>query len=154
MIAAALLVGVITFVRPVPMLPALPVSLLTLGLFLLVISGLPIELVAYFLRSYVVNDRPPARRTTKTMRWVDPRGRPVGREATRGPEGQCLRRNVSDWRRPPGRMADGAACDGDGPPRFLGERVLPRKDWPRIATRCDELATSSAANVTVAAVMI
>jgi hypothetical protein len=71
LIAAALLVGVIiAFARPVPMIPALPVSLLTLGLFLLVISGLPIELVAYFLRSYVVNDRPPARRTTKSMRWL------------------------------------------------------------------------------------
>jgi hypothetical protein len=49
-------------------------------------------------------------------------------------------------------MADDGTCDSEGAWRFLDERVLPL-DWPRIATHCDKLATSCAANVTIAAVM-
>jgi len=50
LIGAALLLGVINaFVRPVLIILTLPITLLTLGLFLLVINGLMIELVSWFL---------------------------------------------------------------------------------------------------------
>ena len=42
--------------RPVLILLTLPITLLTLGLFLLVINGLMIELVAAFLHGFVVHD--------------------------------------------------------------------------------------------------
>ena len=55
LIAAALLLGIINaFVRPVLIVLTLPITLLTLGLFLLVINGLMIELVAFFLPGFVV----------------------------------------------------------------------------------------------------
>ena len=55
LIAAALLLGVINaFVRPIIILLTLPITLLTLGLFLLVINGLMIELVAWFLSGFIV----------------------------------------------------------------------------------------------------
>ena len=50
LIAAALLLGVVNaFVRPILVILTLPITLLTLGLFLLVINGLMIELVSHFL---------------------------------------------------------------------------------------------------------
>jgi putative membrane protein len=55
LIAAALLLGIVNaFVRPIIVILTLPITLLTLGLFLLVINGLMIELVAVFLKGFVV----------------------------------------------------------------------------------------------------
>ena len=55
LIAAALLLGIVNaFVRPVLVILTFPITLLTLGLFLLVINGLMIELVSYFLSGFVV----------------------------------------------------------------------------------------------------
>jgi putative membrane protein len=55
LIAAALLLGIVNaFVRPIIVILTLPITLLTLGLFLLVINGLMIELVAFFLKGFVV----------------------------------------------------------------------------------------------------
>jgi putative membrane protein len=52
---AALLLGVINaFVRPVLIILTIPITILTLGLFLLVINGLMIELVAHFLTGFHV----------------------------------------------------------------------------------------------------
>ncbi len=56
LIAAALLLGIVNaIVRPILILLTLPITLLTLGLFLLVINGLMIELVSYFLPGFVVD---------------------------------------------------------------------------------------------------
>ena len=55
LIAAALLLGIVNaFVRPIIVILTLPITLLTLGIFLLVINALMIELVAYFLKGFVV----------------------------------------------------------------------------------------------------
>ncbi len=55
LIAAALLLGIVNaFVRPILVILTLPITLLTLGLFLLVINGLMIELVSHFLNGFVV----------------------------------------------------------------------------------------------------
>jgi len=55
LIAAALLLGIVNaFVRPILVILTLPITLLTLGLFLLVINGLMIELVSHFLSDFVV----------------------------------------------------------------------------------------------------
>ena len=55
LIAAALLLGIVNaFVRPILVILTLPITLLTLGLFLLVINGLMIELVSHFLGGFVV----------------------------------------------------------------------------------------------------
>jgi len=62
LIAAALLLGIVNaFVRPVLIILTFPITLLTLGLFLLVINGLMIELVSWFLgASFVVTGFWPA----------------------------------------------------------------------------------------------
>ena len=61
LIAAALLLGVVNaFVRPILVILTLPITLLTLGLFLLVINGLMIELVSHFLAGFVVVGLGPA----------------------------------------------------------------------------------------------
>jgi len=61
LIAAALLLGVVNaFVRPILVILTLPITLLTLGLFLLVINGLMIELVSHFLAGFVVTGLWPA----------------------------------------------------------------------------------------------
>ncbi len=61
LVAAALLLGIINaFVRPVLVILTFPITLLTLGLFLLVINGLMIELVGYFLKGFVVTGLWPA----------------------------------------------------------------------------------------------
>ena len=61
LIAAALLLGIINaFVRPILIILTFPITLLTLGLFLLVINGLMIELVAWFLKGMVVSGLWPA----------------------------------------------------------------------------------------------
>jgi len=55
LIAAALLLGIVNaFVRPILVILTLPITLLTLGLFLLVINGLMVELVSHFLTGFVV----------------------------------------------------------------------------------------------------
>lgn len=84
LIAAALLLGIINaFVRPVLVILTFPITLLTLGLFLLVINGLMIELVSYFLKGFVVTGFWPAffaaivvSLTSWVMSgWVGPSGR-------------------------------------------------------------------------------
>ena len=61
LIAAALLLGIINaFVRPILIILTLPITLLTLGLFLLVINGLMIELVPGLLSGFVVTGFWPA----------------------------------------------------------------------------------------------
>jgi len=61
LIAAALLLGIINaFVRPILVILTLPITLLTLGLFLLVINGLMIELVSALLKGFVVTGFWPA----------------------------------------------------------------------------------------------
>ena len=56
LIAAALLLGIVNaFVRPILIILTFPITLVTLGLFLIVINGLMIELVAYFLKGFVVD---------------------------------------------------------------------------------------------------
>ncbi|HEX8232581.1 MAG TPA: phage holin family protein [Caulobacteraceae bacterium] len=56
LIAAAVLLGVVNaLVRPVLVLLTLPITLLTLGLFLLVVNGLMIGLVALFLRGFEID---------------------------------------------------------------------------------------------------
>ncbi len=61
LIAAALLLGIVNaFVRPILVILTFPITLLTLGLFLLVINGLMIELVSYFLSGFVVAGLGPA----------------------------------------------------------------------------------------------
>jgi putative membrane protein len=85
LIAAALLLGIVNaFVRPILVILTFPITLLTLGLFLLVINGLMIELVSYFLKGFVVDGLWPAilasivvSLTSWVMSgWVGP---PVGR---------------------------------------------------------------------------
>ena len=61
LIAAALLLGIVNaIVRPILVILTFPITLLTLGLFLLVINGLMIELVSYFLSGFVVTGFWPA----------------------------------------------------------------------------------------------
>ncbi|HEY1943450.1 MAG TPA: phage holin family protein [Roseiarcus sp.] len=56
LIAAALLLGVVNAViRPILVILTFPITLLTLGLFLLVINGLMVELVAHFLHGFFVS---------------------------------------------------------------------------------------------------
>ena len=56
LIWAAMLLGVVNaIVRPVLVFLTFPITLLTLGLFLLVINGLMIELVAHFLKGFQVD---------------------------------------------------------------------------------------------------
>jgi putative membrane protein len=55
LIWAAILLGVVNaVVRPVLVFFTFPITLLTLGLFLLVINGLMVELVAHFLKGFEV----------------------------------------------------------------------------------------------------
>jgi putative membrane protein len=61
LIAAALLLGIVNaIVRPILIVLTFPITLLTLGLFLLIINGLMIELVASFLKGFVVTGFWPA----------------------------------------------------------------------------------------------
>ena len=84
LIAAALLLGIVNaFVRPIIVILTLPITLLTLGIFLLVINALMIELVAYFLPGFIVAGFWPAifaaivvSLTSWVMSgWIGPRGR-------------------------------------------------------------------------------
>ncbi len=84
LIAAALLLGIVNaFVRPFIVILTLPITLLTLGLFLLVINALMIMLVSYFLPGFVVAGFWPAvfaalvvSLTSWVMSgWIGPRGR-------------------------------------------------------------------------------
>jgi putative membrane protein len=61
LIAAALLLGVVNaVVRPILVILTFPITLLTLGLFLLIINGLMVELVAHFLKGFEVDGLWPA----------------------------------------------------------------------------------------------
>ena len=61
LILAALLLGVVNAVlRPLLIILTLPITLLTLGIFLLVINGLMIELVAWLLPGFHVASLWPA----------------------------------------------------------------------------------------------
>jgi putative membrane protein len=84
LIAGALLLGIVNaFVRPLVVILTLPITLLTLGLFLLVINALMIELVAYFLKGFVVAGFWPAMGAAIVVSltswvmsgWIGPRGR-------------------------------------------------------------------------------
>ena len=84
LIAAALLLGIVNaFVRPVIVVLTLPVTLLTLGLFLLVINALMILLVAWFLPGFMVAGFWPAVGAAIIVSltgwvmsgWIGPRGR-------------------------------------------------------------------------------
>lgn len=56
LIAAALLLGVVNaIVRPIAIILTLPLTLLTLGLFLVVINGLMLGLVALFLSGFHIS---------------------------------------------------------------------------------------------------
>jgi putative membrane protein len=56
LIAAALILGLVNaFIRPIVVLLTLPVTIVTLGLFLLVINGLMLMLVAALLKGFNVN---------------------------------------------------------------------------------------------------
>ena len=56
LIAAVLLLGVVNaIIRPILVILTFPITLLTLGLFLLVINGLMIELVSWLLPGFVVD---------------------------------------------------------------------------------------------------
>src|SRR5579872_6449926 len=53
---AALLLGIVNaIVRPILIILTLPFTIITLGLFLLVINGLMLELVAFFLHGFHVH---------------------------------------------------------------------------------------------------
>ncbi len=53
---AALLLGIVNaIVRPILVLLTLPITILTLGLFLLIINGLMIKLVTVFIHGFVVH---------------------------------------------------------------------------------------------------
>lgn len=84
LIAAALLLGVVNaFVRPIIIILTLPITLLTLGLFLLVINALMILLVAWLVPGFMVAGFWPAlgaaivvSLTSWVMSgWIGPRGR-------------------------------------------------------------------------------
>ena len=56
LIFAAVVLGIINaIVRPVLVILTLPVTIVTLGLFLLVINGLMVELMAVFIRGFSVH---------------------------------------------------------------------------------------------------
>ena len=57
LLAAAVLLGVVNaFIRPIVILLTLPFTLITLGLFLLVINAAMLELVAYLLHGFTVDN--------------------------------------------------------------------------------------------------
>ena len=61
LIAAAILLGIVNAIlRPILVILTLPITLLTLGIFLLVINGLMIELVAWLLPGFHVPSLWPA----------------------------------------------------------------------------------------------
>jgi putative membrane protein len=56
LVLAALLLGIVNaIVRPILFILTLPITLITLGLFLLVINGLMIKLVTVFIHGFVVH---------------------------------------------------------------------------------------------------
>jgi putative membrane protein len=55
LVAAAILLGIVNaFIRPILVILTFPITLVTLGLFLIVINGLMIEFVAWLLPSFHV----------------------------------------------------------------------------------------------------
>ena len=56
LLAAALILGIVNaIVRPILIVLTLPITIVTLGLFLLVINGLMIKLVTVFLHGFIVH---------------------------------------------------------------------------------------------------
>jgi putative membrane protein len=56
LVAAAFLLGIVNaIVRPILVVLTFPITLITLGLFLLVINGLMIKLVTLFLHGFIVH---------------------------------------------------------------------------------------------------
>jgi putative membrane protein len=56
LLAAALLLGIVNaIIRPILVVLTFPITIVTLGLFLLVINGLMLELVAFFLHDFHVH---------------------------------------------------------------------------------------------------
>jgi putative membrane protein len=56
LLAAALLLGIVNaIIRPILVFLTFPITIVTLGLFLLVINGLMLELVAFFLHGFHVH---------------------------------------------------------------------------------------------------
>jgi putative membrane protein len=93
LIAAALLLGVVNaFVRPIIIILTLPITLITLGLFLLVINALMLMLVSWFLPGFLVAGFWPAIGAAVVVSltswimsgWIGPRGR-VEVMTVRGP---------------------------------------------------------------------
>lgn len=84
LILAALLLGIINaFVRPVVVILTLPLTILTLGLFLLVVNAAMIGLVAVLLRGFTVDGLVPgilAAIVTGVVSWI---GHMVVREPKR-----------------------------------------------------------------------
>jgi putative membrane protein len=74
LVAAALLLGVVNaFVRPVVFILTLPLTLVTLGLFLLVVNAAMIGLVAMLLKGFVVDGLVPgvlAAIVTGVISWI------------------------------------------------------------------------------------
>ena len=74
LIAAAVLLGIVNaFVRPVVFVLTLPLTIVTLGLFLLVVNAAMIGLVAMFLQGFVVDGLVPgilAAIVTGVISWI------------------------------------------------------------------------------------
>ena len=103
LIAAALLLGFINaFIRPILVILTFPITIVTLGLFLLIINGLMVELVAHVLPGFTVNGFWAALFTSivvsltswATSKYINAQGRvepmpdPRTIELRRGPDGR------------------------------------------------------------------
>ena len=103
LIAAALLLGFINaFIRPILVILTFPITIVTLGLFLLIINGLMVELVAHLLPGFTVNGFWAALFTSivvsltswATSKYINAQGRvepmpdPRTIELRRGPDGR------------------------------------------------------------------
>jgi len=103
LVAAALLLGFINaFIRPILVILTFPITIVTLGLFLLIINGLMVELVAHLLPGFTVNGFWAALFTSivvsltswATSKYINAQGRvepmpdPRTIELRRGPDGR------------------------------------------------------------------
>lgn len=55
LVAAIVIAGVNTFIRPVVQLISLPLTILTLGIFALVVNALMLELAAWLVKGFIVD---------------------------------------------------------------------------------------------------
>ena len=103
LVAAALLLGFINaFIRPILVILTFPITIVTLGLFLLIINGLMVELVAHLLPGFGVSGFWAALFTSivvsltswATSKYINAQGRvepmpdPRTIELRRGPDGR------------------------------------------------------------------